>query len=180
MRLAALIAAAAGLWFARDALLPAGPGAADSARAVVPARSAPAQALTPTDADVCTVPATMPERGLFAAAFDQDPFTGPRPPAAPAARPAPPVPAFIGPPAPPPPAPPAPPPRAPYRFFGTLLEKGQPASVFLGLGEKLIQARVGDTLEGGYRLDGIAPRELTFMHLQMNVTVRMAVDGDPS
>ena len=68
----------------------------------------------------------------------------------------------------------------PYRFFGALLEKGQPASVFLGLGEKLIQARVGDTLDGGYRLESIAPRELTFKHLQMNVTVRMAVDGDPS
>ena len=59
-------------------------------------------------------------------------------------------------------------------------KKGQPASVYLSLGDKLIQARAGDTLEGGYRLDKIAPRELTFVNLQQNVTVLMPVDGEPS
>ena len=59
-------------------------------------------------------------------------------------------------------------------------EKDQTASVFLTHEDRLIQARAGDTLDGGYRLLSIALRELTFLNLQQNLTVRMPVDGEPS
>ena len=68
----------------------------------------------------------------------------------------------------------------PYRFYGVYNEPGKPAMVFLGLGGALLHARAGDTLEGGFRLEAIGRRELSFVHLQQNVTLRMPIDGDPS
>jgi Tfp pilus assembly protein PilN len=63
--------------------------------------------------------------------------------------------------------------------MGMLNESGAPSSVFLSLGGVLITASPGDTLEGGYRLEKIAPRELTFMQLQQNQIVRLAIEGEP-
>ena len=77
--------------------------------------------------------------------------------------------------------PPAPPPapllQLPYRFLGMYAEKTGPPSVFLSLGERLIVAKSGDTVEGGFRLETVSARELTFVHVQQNVTLRMSVDG---
>ncbi len=182
-RLFGLLGLAAALWFTRDALLPAGEAPPDRSRSRPPApRSAPVATGAPAAASADDSPrgvAALVLRGPVEAGSRHDPFAAPRPVAAPA-KPA------IGrgpvdaapPPSPPPPAPP--PPRLPYRFVGGLSEKGQPPSVYLTLGDKLIEARAGDTLEGGYRLDKITPRELTFIHLQQNLAVRLAVDGEPS
>jgi hypothetical protein len=60
-----------------------------------------------------------------------------------------------------------------------LSENGKPASVYLALGETLIDARPGDVLEGGYQLKSLSAKELTFLHQQSNLTVRLAVDGEP-
>ena len=77
--------------------------------------------------------------------------------------------------------PPAPPPapllQLPYRFLGMYAEKTGPPSVFLSLGERLIVAKSGDTVEGGFRLETVSARELTFVHVQQNVTLHMSVDG---
>jgi hypothetical protein len=108
----------------------------------------------------------------------RDPFSRPRQ----AVKPAAPAPALVV--AAPPPAaaapPPPPAPRVPYRFVGLMTENGRPTSVFLALGEQLLQARPGDLLEGGYQLRSIAPRELIFLNPQLNLTVRMPVDGEIS
>ena len=42
----------------------------------------------------------------------------------------------------------------------------------------LITARPGDTLDGGFRLDALTTRELTFTHLATQKTVRMAIEGE--
>ena len=58
-------------------------------------------------------------------------------------------------------------------------EKTGAPSVFLAIGERLIVAKSGDTVEGGFRLQTVSARELTFVHVQQNVTLRMSVDGGP-
>jgi hypothetical protein len=50
--------------------------------------------------------------------------------------------------------------------------------VFLAVGDKLIHARAGELLEGGYRLESISAKELVFVQLQQNLTLRMSVDGE--
>lgn len=171
-RLLILVSLAFVIWIARDALLKGvatGAGPAVTTTAIAgPATRAAAAAI---DAAVCTTPQSLPQRGLFSAA-GADPFSSlqrelPRPP------PPPPVAVVVPPPPPPPPAP-----RLPYRYYGTVKEKGLPPTVFLALGGSLIQAKAGDVLEGGYRLESIAPHELVFVHLQQNLTLRLGVDGE--
>jgi hypothetical protein len=93
--------------------------------------------------------------------------------------PPPPPPAAPPPPAPPPPPPP--PPTLPYRFVG-MLDEGPKAKprVFLSIGDKLLVAGVGDTLEGGYKLTAISGQELVFTHVQNNVTLKLVVAGGTS
>jgi hypothetical protein len=67
--------------------------------------------------------------------------------------------------------------QLPYKFLGMYAEKTGSPSVFLAVGERLIVAKAGDTVEGGFRLQTVSPRELTFVHVQQNVTLRMSVDG---
>lgn len=174
LRLLLLVAVAAGLWIARDRLLPASDVVeADVKGARATQRAPQAKPFDPSTAEVCVTPAALPERGHFAAVGTGDPFTPPKPPAP---KPAPVV--AVAP--PPPPPPPAPPPlRVPYRLMGGLSEKGVPVSVFLALGNAVINAKAGDVLEGGYTLQSISPRELVFVHQQLNQTVRLPVDGDP-
>ncbi len=185
-RLIALLGLAVALWWARSLLLPSeGSNSNNSAETVggrprvagLATRTSPLASL-PTAAEVCTTAAALPLRELLDAGSHADPFTPP--PVVVAVQAAPVVQGFVGPPPPPPPRPPPPPPRLPYRLLGVLNEKGQPGVVYLGLGDKLIQAQAGDTLEGGYRLENVGPRELIFLNLQQNLTVRMAVDGEPS
>jgi hypothetical protein len=124
------------------------------------------------DAAVCTSPLSLPRRGQFEAA-GVDPFSlpvreSPKPPPNPA-------PVTVA--APTLPAPP-PVPQLPYRYYGTVKERGLPPSVFLALDGALIQAKAGDVLQGGYRLESIAAHELLFVHLQQNLTLRLSVDGE--
>jgi hypothetical protein len=59
-------------------------------------------------------------------------------------------------------------------------EPANQPKVFLSLGEKLIVAGAGDTVEGGFRLDTIRATELVFTHVQLGQTVRMPLSGAPS
>lgn len=175
MRLLLLAAIAAGLWLARGQLVSSDVVEVDASRPRAPQRTGAPRPFDPSTSEVCTTPAALPERGHFDAAGHGDPFVPPKPPAP---KPAPVVAVAAPPPAPP--APTAPPPlRVPYRLMGALSEKGVPVSVFLTLGNTVINARPGDVLEGGYRLESISPRELVFVHQQLNQTARLAVDGDP-
>ena len=173
-RLLALLAVALGLWLLRDSFL-ADPVARPGSRAGA-ALASPARSIVPSLEDLCVVPAALPRRPTLLAGGEANPFVEPPVALARRAPKAEPPPA----PGPAPEPPPPPPPKLPYRFYGVFNEPGQAPMVFLGLGNALIHARAGDTLEGGFRLDGIARRELTFVHIQQNLTLRMPIDGDPS
>jgi hypothetical protein len=117
-------------------------------------------------------------RGQLAEAPLGDPFVAPvaKAPKIALVAPAPPPP-------PPPviqaPAPPPPPPRPvlPYRYVGMLADRdGGDAVVFLMLGEKMLMARPGETLEGGWRLDNIGLRELQFVRPSDNTTLKLSVE----
>jgi len=171
LRLGLLVAAAAGLWLMRDSIV--GSGAAAPTAAPRPRPSAGAQKVAALAGEVCTVPTVLPERNpILASARGADPFSVPAPP--------PPKPVKAPPPPPPPPLPPPPLPTLPYKYMGRYEVPNQPAMVFLSLGGTLIDARVGDTLDGGFKLTSIGKRELVFLHLQKNLTLRMPIDGDPS
>lgn len=119
-RLLVLVSLALAIWFGRDALLkglatqgrPAGHAAAVAALSTRAAAAA-------IDAAVCTTPQSLPRRGLFSAAL-ADPFSLPQ---RESPRPPPPAPVAVV--VPPPPASP-PAPRLPYRYYGTVKEKGLP------------------------------------------------------
>lgn len=174
VRLLALVSVALVIWLLRDTFN-ADPVARPLPRSGNVASIA-ARAGAPSLEDLCVVPQALPQRPVLLARTDVNPFIEepifvPRrivkaePPAAPASAASPPAP---------------PPPKLPYRFYGVFNEPGQAPMVFLGLGGALIHARAGDTLEGGFRLDSIARRELTFVHVQQNLTLRMPIDGEPS
>jgi hypothetical protein len=175
MRMFALVAVAGGLWLARDLIVPADPAVARRVAARPRATAVP-----DISGEVCTTPAELPSRGRFAVTFDVDPFTArAREVAAKkVVAPPPPPPVVVAPAGPPAPPPPPPPPRLPYRYMGMVNDPGAPASVFLILGTTMITAHPGETLEGGFRLDSVSPREIVFQHPLHKQAVRLAVDGE--
>ena len=74
--------------------------------------------------------------------------------------------------APPPPPPPAP--AMPYKFAGHLQHDGA-LQVYLTKGDTILTVRVGETLEGGYRVDKIAPSEITLTYLALDLPQRIPV-----
>lgn len=92
-----------------------------------------------------------------------DLFAPPAPPVVAAARPAPP---------PPPPPPSAPP--LPFRYLGRMQEGGV-VTVFLAKGDEAVSARVGDTLDGAWRLDAVGPSAISITYLPLNLPQPLAV-----
>ena len=77
---------------------------------------------------------------------------------------------------PPPPPPAAPPPPAeptappfPYTFIGSFTPEGHPPVFFLSQGDRVIDARVGDQLDGVYRFESAAGGQLVFVYLPLNI-----------
>jgi hypothetical protein len=172
-RLLALVATALGVWLTRGQLV-----TTNEALVVSPVlRVASVGSRLPRSADSSGSPRvaqSLPVRASLEEGLS-DPFALPR---VAVKVPPPPAPIVIASVQPGPPAPP-PAPRVPYRFVGLLSENGKSPSVYLALGEKLIEARSGDVLEGGFQLKSITTKELSFLHQQSNMTVRLAVDGEP-
>jgi hypothetical protein len=175
MRLLGGAALAVGVWSVWIVYSPnEGAGADAGRRARTAQRSAPALASREDGRDPAQA---LPTRSALAVVATRNPFE-----AKPwvAKREAPKVAAVAAPVVVVPPAPPPPPPlQLPYKFLGMYTEKSGSPSVFLSLGERLIVAKSGDAVEGGFRLQTVSPRELTFVHVQQNVTLRMSVDGGP-
>jgi hypothetical protein len=76
-------------------------------------------------------------------------------------------------PPPPPPAPPPPPPAPtapplPYAFLGTFSPGGEPPVYFLSRGDRVIDAHVGDKLDGVYQFESAAGGQLVFVYLPLN------------
>ena len=72
---------------------------------------------------------------------------------------------------PPPPPPPAPEPTAPplpFTFLGSFAPKGEPPVYFLARGDRLIDARVGNVIDGVYKFESAAGGQLVFVYLPLN------------
>jgi hypothetical protein len=81
------------------------------------------------------------------------------------------------PPPPPPPAPPPPEPTAPplpFAFVGSLTPTGAQPVFFLARGDRVVDAHVGDRLDGVYQLESAAGGQLVFVYLPLNVRQTLA------
>jgi hypothetical protein len=65
-------------------------------------------------------------------------------------------------------APTAPP--LPFSVMGSYEEEGEPTLYFLVKGDRVFDARVGDVLEGTYRVDGPSNGQLKFTYLPLNIS----------
>ena len=88
---------------------------------------------------------------------------------------------YVAPPPPPPPAPaPEPAPTAPpfpYTFIGSFTPETHPPVFFLAHGDRVIDARVGDKLDGVYLFESAAGGQLVFVYLPLNVRQILAAGG---
>ena len=66
------------------------------------------------------------------------------------------------------------PPPMPYRVAGRVVQ-GRDASVVLAKGDKVITARVGDMLEGGYRLETVGADSVTLVYLPLDARQTLAL-----
>lgn len=134
----------------------------------------------PADAEVCRSEAELPRRREWADSDVPvpDPFAA-RVVSPSALRPVavtapPPVSAVLL----PPPAQAVASPQLPFRFLGLLSQlDGADAKVFLLHGEHLLVARRGDVLEGGWLLQQIQPRHLSFERVSDRLSLNLAIDG---
>jgi hypothetical protein len=85
---------------------------------------------------------------------------------------------YVRPPPPPPAAPPPPPeptaPPLPYAFVGSFAPQGDKPVYFLARGDRVIDAHVGDRLDGVYQLESAAGGQLEFLYLPLNIRQRLA------
>jgi hypothetical protein len=84
------------------------------------------------------------------------------------------------PPAPPPPAAPPPEPTAPpfpYTLVGSFSPGGDPPVFFLARGDRVIDARVGDRLDGVYRFESAAGGQLVFVYLPLDIRQNLTAGG---
>jgi hypothetical protein len=70
-------------------------------------------------------------------------------------------------PLPPPPDPTAPP--FPYTFVGSYTPEGEPPVFFLARGDRVIDAHVGDQLDGIYQFESATGGELVFVYLPLGI-----------
>lgn len=180
-RLALLVLVALGLWYFRDSFTTDTPAVRKpTAKPVAAASPARSVRVAPPE-DICTVPTSLPTREALVAKAKANPFVAPPP--APVKLPKPirtvaPVGVVVAPPPPPPASAPLPPPKLPFTYIGQFVDPGRPTTVFLTIGNALLNAHPGDTVEGGFRLESIGPRELVFLHVARNITLRMPIEGE--
>ncbi len=75
-------------------------------------------------------------------------------------------------PPPPPPEPTAPP--LPYTFLGSFTPEGKPPVYFLARGDRVVDAHVGDRLDGVYEFESAGGGQLVFVYLPLNVRQTLA------
>jgi hypothetical protein len=81
--------------------------------------------------------------------------------------------------APPPPPPPPPPPQAPplpFAYMGKLIEDGR-IVVFLTQGDRNHIVRLGDTIDGTYRVDAVTEQHLSLTYLPLKQKQELAFGG---
>ena len=89
---------------------------------------------------------------------------------------------YVRPPPPPPPPPlvepPLPEPSAPalpYTFVGSFAPGGDAPVFFLSRGDRMIDARVGDRLDGVYQLESATGGQLVFVYLPLHIRQTLAI-----
>ncbi len=85
---------------------------------------------------------------------------------------------------PPPPAAPPPPPEPtappfPYTFLGSFAPEGDAPVFFLAHRDRVIDAHVGDRLDGVYQFESVAGGQLVFVYLPLNVRQSLAARVSP-
>jgi hypothetical protein len=82
------------------------------------------------------------------------------------------------PPAPPPaPAPPPPPPVVPpfpYSYLGSIVDEGV-RTVFVGKGERVLNLKTGDAVDGAYRVDSMNDRQMTMTYLPLGQVLTLPI-----
>jgi len=73
------------------------------------------------------------------------------------------------------PAPPLPPPN-PYRFAGTSFHDGELAT-FLATGDRVVKARAGDTLEGGFKVESVSRDAVVLVYSALGTRYRIDVES---
>ncbi len=87
-------------------------------------------------------------------------------------------------PPPPPAAPPPPPPEPtappfPYTFLGSFAPEGDSPVFFLAHRDRVIDAHVGDRLDGVYQFESVAGGQLVFVYLPLNIRQSLAARVSP-
>jgi hypothetical protein len=87
-------------------------------------------------------------------------------------------------PPPPPPAPPVPPPAPtapplPYSFLGAYTPQGGTTVYFLALADRVIDAHVGDRLDGIYEFASADANQLVFNYLPLKIKQTLPVGAKP-
>ena len=90
---------------------------------------------------------------------------------------------YVAPP-PPPPAPALPPPEPtapplPYTFVGSYAPQGEAPVFFLSRGDRVIDAHVGDKLDGVYQFESAAGGQLVFVYLPLKVRQNLVAGATP-
>jgi hypothetical protein len=80
--------------------------------------------------------------------------------------------------APPPPPPPPSAPPLPYRYLGRMVD-GDALILFLARGNDALTVRVGETLEGEWRVDAAAETSIRFTYLPLNLSQQLPVPALP-
>lgn len=101
----------------------------------------------------------------------------PAPPPPPPLRPPLALPVILPPPEPPPLLPPPMAPPFPYQYLGRLQEGTAPWRVFLLKGNIVYTVHEGDVLDGTYRVQKIAARQLTLIYLPLQQEQSIAIGG---
>jgi hypothetical protein len=88
--------------------------------------------------------------------------------------------------APPPPPPPPPAPQAaptappfPYTYVGSYAPAGESPVYFLAKGDRVIDAHVGDLLDGVFRFEDAAGVQLTFNYVPLNIRQSLPTGAAP-
>jgi len=89
----------------------------------------------------------------------------------------------VPPPPPPPVAPPPPPPPSappfPYTFVGSYAPSGGGAVYFLARSDRVVDAHVGDHLDGVYVFESAGPEGLVFNYLPLNIRQTVTTGASP-
>lgn len=156
---------------ARDVVQPKAPAVASrpAETATQPAASARTEAETATSRDLDMERAQRrlkpPQRGPIQDAFVPRTWAVPQPAPTPVVQ----APVSIAPSAPVPPP-------LPFEYLGQMSEDGK-TMVFLNRGETPLVGRIGETLEGSYRIERIADNAVEFTYLPLNARQVLSIGG---